>query len=179
LGISEYGIDIMNHTRLIVIGAFMATIAAMFQMLPVLLSEVFVLLTIVSAIPIYIAARLKPFSGILSYIVAFALIFLFSTHQSFFFLCTNGIAGLSLGLCRYYKLKRLIIILISSFSMTITLCIMNYGIGIPVFGAAIPGILIIQVLLIFLFTVLYNFLYLIIADAVYKRLRFTGIDSET
>jgi hypothetical protein len=163
----------MNRTKIIVIGALMAAVAAMFQSLPVLLSEVFVLLTIISAIPIYIASRINPLSGILSYIVAFVLIFMVSTHEALFFMCTNGIVGLSLGLCRYYKLKKPIIILISSFTMTISLSIMNYGIGIPIFGTAIPGPLPVQVLILYVFSTSYNLIYLLASDAIYKKIKLT------
>lgn len=165
----------MSRTKTIIIGALMAAIAAIFQSLPVLFTEVFVLLTILSAIPIYISSRVSPLSGILSYIVAGTLIFFISTHEGLFFLCTNGVVGLSLGLCRYYKLRKLIIIIVSAVIMTVTLCIMNYGIGISIFGAALPGPLIIQLLIILAFSAVYCFVYLIGSDAIYKRVKLTGI----
>ena len=50
-----------------------------------------------------------------------------------FFLCTNGIIGISLGICSYYIRKESAIWILSSIALTITLSVMNYGIGIPVF----------------------------------------------
>lgn len=165
----------MIKTKYIVVAALMAAIAAIFQCLPVLFSEIVIFMTILSALPIYTASRMKPVSGILAYLVAAFLIFLLSTHEGLFFLCTNGIIGLSLGICRFYKQKKLIILLISSFSLLISLSIMNYIVGIPIFGVAIPGKFVIQLLLIALFSAVYNFFYLLVADFLYNRLITAGI----
>ena len=174
----------MNRTKMIVLGAFMATIAALFQAAPVLLSEVAVILTIFSDLPIYIAARIKPSTGVLSYLVAAFLIMLISTHESLFFLCTNGVVGLSLGICYYYiknhqlrrcflivYSKKLITMMISSIVLTISLSFMNYGIGIPVFGVTLPGPVGLQLTILFLFSLLYNFIYSSFMDFIYKRLK--------
>lgn len=73
------------HTKLIVIGALFAITAAVFQLLPILLSEVFVFLTIFSAIPIYVVARINPKAGVLSYFVASMIIMILSVHEGLFF----------------------------------------------------------------------------------------------
>lgn len=148
----------MMNAKTIVIGALFAVIAALFQLIPTLLSEVFVFLTVFSALPIYIVSRINPKAGTLSYFVAGMLILLLSIHEGLFFLCTNGIVGISLGVCSYYTKKKSIIWLLSSFILTITLSVMNYGIGIPVFGSKIPGAMMIQVAIIFLFSMIYNIL---------------------
>jgi hypothetical protein len=160
----------MNRTKIVVIGGFMASLAAIFQALPVLLSEAAVILTILSAVPIYTSSRIKPIVGVLSYLVAAVLILLVSAHEAMFFLCTNGIIGVTFGSCRYYKQKKLITLFISSLSMTISLSFMNYIIGIPVFGVAIPGAIVVQIIILFLFSFIYGFLYLLFADFIYKRI---------
>ncbi len=165
----------MNRTKIIVIGALMAAIAAIFQSIPAYLSEVFALLTAFSAIPIYTAARTNPVAGVLSYFTATILILFVSTHEALFFLFTNGIVGVSLGVCCYFKLKKIITLAASSVALTIALCIMNYGIGIPVLGIRIPGIIIVQFVILLLFSLIYNFIYLIFADLVYKKIKSSGI----
>lgn len=57
---------------------------------------------------------------------------------------------MSLGICNCYIDKKSIIWSISSISLTIALSIMNFGIGIPIFGTQFPGGIIIQLLIIFL-----------------------------
>lgn len=160
----------MVNTKTLVIGALFAIMAALFQVLPVLLSEAFVLFTIFSAIPIYIVARISPKAGALSYLVAAMLIMTISTHEGLFFLCTNGAIGCSLGICSYYTNKKAIIWVCSSIALTMTLSIMNYGIGIPVFGTKIPGALYFQLVILFLFSFLYNVIYSYLGDFVFKRL---------
>lgn len=105
----------MNKTRIIVLGALLAALAALFQLIPYFFSEMLVLLTIFSGLPIYIISRIKPKVGVLSYIVASAIIIFFTLHEGLFFLCTNGIIGLSLGICNYYTKRKSIIWIISSF----------------------------------------------------------------
>lgn len=165
----------MNKTKIIVIGALMAAIAVIFQTLPILLSEVFIFLTVLSAVPIYIASRVKPVAGVLSFLVAAILMIFISTHEALFFICTNGIVGMSLGICRYIKLKKAIILLICPLALTISLSIMNYGIGIPVFGSKIPGAFLVQLLILFLFSLVYILIYLLFADFLYKRLEIPRI----
>ncbi|WP_097025457.1 hypothetical protein [Clostridium peptidivorans] len=149
----------MINTKTIAIGGLFAVIAALFQLMPTMFSEAFVFLTIFSALPIYIVSRIKPRAGVLSYFVAAMLTMFLSIHEGLFFLCTNGIVGISLGICSYYTKKKYIIWLLSSLMLTITLSIMNYGIGIPVFGTKIPGAMMIQIAIIFLFSMIYNILF--------------------
>ncbi len=160
----------MENTKTLVIGALFAIMSALFQSLPVIFSEAFVLFTIFSAIPIYIVARISPKAGVLSYVVAAMLIMIISTHEGLFFLCTNGAIGCSLGISSFYTNKKAIIWAFSSIALTITLSIMNYGIGIPVFGAKLPGALYFQLFILFLFSVLYNVIYSYLGDFVFKRL---------
>lgn len=161
----------MIDTKTVVIGALFAIIAALFQAIPILLSEIFVLFTIFSAVPIYIVSKINPKVGVLSYFVASMLILLISTHEGLFFLFTNGIIGVSLGTCSYYTKKKVVIWFLSSFVLTITLCIMNYGIGIPVFGTKIPGAVIIQLVMLFLFSAVYSIIYYYFSSFIFKILK--------
>ena len=158
-------------TKTLVIGALLAVIAAFFQVMPVLFSEVFIFVTIFSAVPIYIVSRINPKAGVLSYFVAGMLVMLISTHEALFFLCTNGIIGTSLGVCRYYTNRKTTIFIISSLALTITLSIMNYGIGIPVFSTKIPGGIMIQLFIIFLISSVYNIIYYYFSDSIFKILK--------
>jgi hypothetical protein len=161
----------MFNTKLVVIGALFAAISALFQLIPALFSEAFVFLTIFSALPIYIVSRISPKAGILSYFVASMLIMLLSVHEGIFFLCTNGIVGISLGICSYYKEMKFSTWFLCSFMLTITLSIMNYGIGIPVFGTSMPGGMIIQIVTIFLFSIIYNIFYYYFSNYIFNILK--------
>ncbi|OZV10979.1 hypothetical protein CIW83_17070 [Tissierella sp. P1] len=161
----------MINTKNIIIGSLFAAIAALFQLIPVFFSEVLVFLTIFSAVPIYIVSRINPKTGILSYLVASIIVMILSVHEGLFFLCTNGIVGISLGICSYYIKKESAIWILSSIALTITLSVMNYGIGIPVFGMKIPGVIIIQILILFLVSVTYNIFYYYFLKFIYRYLK--------
>ena len=162
-------------TKTLVIGALLAVIAAFFQVVPVLFSEVVIFITIFSAVPIYIVSRINPKAGILSYLVAGMLIVIISTHEGLFFLCTNGVIGVSLGICRYYTNRKTIIYIISSLALTITLSIMNYGIGIPILGTKIPGGMIIQLVILFFISLICNIIYYYFSDYIFRILRKANI----
>ena len=162
-------------TKTLVIGALFAVIAAFFQVVPVLFSEVVIFITIFSAVPIYIVSRINPKAGILSYLVAGMLIVIISTHEGLFFLCTNGVIGVSLGICRYYTNRKTIIYIISSLALTITLSIMNYGIGIPILGTKIPGGMIIQLVILFFISLICNIIYYYFSDYIFRILRKANI----
>ena len=161
----------MISTKTIVIGALFAVIAALLQLTPLLFSEIFIFFTIFSAVPIYIVTRINPKAGVLSYFVAAMIISLLSTHEGLFFIFTNGIIGISLGICSYYTNKKLITWFLSSVILTITLCIMNFGIGIPVLGSKLPGIIIIQIAILFLVSALYNIFYLYFSNFIFNLLK--------
>src|SRR5689334_8530576 len=117
----------------------MICLAVLFQITPVVFSEALVIMTILSAIPIYIICRLDPKLGLLGFVGAAFLIMLFSIHESMMFLFTNGVIGLSHGLCSYFIRKSLVIIIVTSLILTTTLTILNFIIGIPVFGFNLPN----------------------------------------
>lgn len=159
------------RTKTIVIGSLLASIAALFQLMPVFYSEVFLFLTIFSAVPIYLVARISPKAGLLSYIVAAMLVMIFSMHEGLFFLFTNGIVGLSLGICSFYTEKRRFICTLSSIILTIALVIINYGIGIPIFGSKIPGIMVVQIAIIFLVSTIYIISHYYFSSFIYRFIK--------
>lgn len=159
------------RTKTIVIGSLLASIAALFQLMPVFYSEVFLFLTIFSAVPIYLVARISPKAGLLSYIVAAMLVMIFSMHEGLFFLFTNGIVGLSLGICSFYTEKRRFIWTLSSIILTIALVIINYGIGIPIFGSKIPGIMVVQIAIIFLVSTIYIISHYYFSSFIYRFIK--------
>lgn len=158
----------MSNTRVIVIGGLLACLAALFQCVPALFSEALVLVTIFSALPIYIIAKISPKVGVAGYVTAAILIMFLSVHESLFFLCTNGMVGLSLGICHHHTNKKLFICAASSAALTITLSIMNFVIGIPVFGVKIPCSIYMQLGILLLFSCVYITVYFFMANFFFK-----------
>ena len=156
-------------TKNIVLGALLAVISSLFQCIPALFSETFIFVTIFSAIPIYLISRIEPVYGILSYIIAFILISLISPHENIMFIFTNGIVGLSLGISQYYLKKRPLICIIAGIFLTLSICIVNFLIGINIIGFSF-SFSIIPILIIFMASYIYYFMFLILCNFIYKRL---------
>lgn len=97
------------NTKTIVIGALLAVIAALFQLIPILFSETFIFLTIFSTVPIYIVSRINPKAGILSYFVASLIIMFLSVHEGLFFYVLTGLLGYHLEYAVSIKKARLLL----------------------------------------------------------------------
>ena len=160
----------MKSTKTIVIGAFLICLAVLFQLVPVFLSEAFVLVTIFSGIPIYIIAKLKVKIGVAAYIVSGIIIMFVSIHEGIFFLCSNGAIGLSLGMCHNHTNKKIFIYPISAIVLSAALSIMNFIIGIPIFGFKLPVSSFIEVGIIFMFSFFYSIFYFFIIGLFVKLL---------
>lgn len=157
--------------RYIVIGGLLSIFAWLFQLLPVVFSEVFIFTTILSSIPVYIGGRIQPRIGVMIYLIAGFLIFILSPHEGLFFLFTNGVVGLSIGVVRYYTENRFYIGLISGGFLTISLSIMVYLLDILVFGISIPGNILVQLIIIFGFSLLYCSIINVSLEFIYKRVK--------
>ena len=159
------------NIRNIAQGGLLICLSVLLQLLPTSLGEVFVIVTIFSAIPIYILSRLNPKAGLLGYIISAILIFLFNAHEGIFFLFTNGVVGFSLGALNYKLKSKLLISLFSGILLTLSLALVNFIIGFPVLGTNLPGNLLIQISILFLFSLIYCFIYLLLANFMYNYLK--------
>jgi hypothetical protein len=78
-------------TRHIAIGGLLALFAWLFQLSPVVFSEIFIFITILSSIPVYIGSRIQPKIGVMIYVIAGFLISMLSPHEGIFFFFTSRI----------------------------------------------------------------------------------------
>jgi hypothetical protein len=92
-----------------------------------------------------------------------------SIHQFIFFVCTSGLVGLTLGILRYRFKNITCIVLLSSLSLTIAICFIYYVIGIPVFGFALQGNMIIQILIVWGASLIITILYFFLLEFIYKK----------
>lgn len=152
-------------------GGLLICLSSVLQLIPASFGEIFVIVTIFSAIPIYILSRLNLKVGLLGYIIAGILIFFFNAHESLFFLFTNGVVGFSLGAFNYMLKSRFLISLSSGIVLTLSLTLVNFIIGIPVLGVNLPGNLLIQVSIIMFFSLIYCSIYLFLANFIYNYLK--------
>jgi len=161
--------DLINIKH-IVLGGLLVCLSVVFQLIPVVFGEIFVFATMLSALPIFILAKINPKAGLIAFTVAGILILVFNIHEGIFFIFTNGPVGLALGILNYYTELRVLISAIAGFILASTLSILNFAIGIPVFRATIPGNFVVQIIILILFSILYCFIYLFVANSVLNLL---------
>lgn len=147
----------------------MAGIAVLFQTVPAFFSEMFAVLTVFSALPLYFMCRLDSLAGINTFIAAAILIFIISPHEGILFIFTNGILGLSLGLCKKNIKDSFLTIIISSFILTASLCILSIPLGINVFFVHMPYGSFLQAITISIFCVIYCAIYSKLASYLFHR----------
>lgn len=152
-------------------GGLLICLSAILQLLPTTFGEIFIIATILSAIPIYILSRISPKVGLIGYIIAGILIIFFNMHEGLFFLFTNGLVGVSLGIFNYILESKLLISLLSGIVLTLSLSIVNFIIGFPVLGINLPGKLLTQISILMVFSIVYCFVYLYLANFVYNFLK--------
>lgn len=158
------------NTRMIVLGGMLTGASVLFQVFPVVFTEFFVIVTMLASLPVYIASRIRPSLGITVFVASGILIWFISPHEGIFFLFANGPTGLLLGVGNYYIKQTHLIPVITALITTITLSLVNYLIGIPVFGLEfkISGWLFIICLYVFL--LIYNYLYLFFLKYIFNHL---------
>jgi hypothetical protein len=159
----------MNYTKQVVLGAFFAGLAALLQLVPTFFSEVFVFITMLSAIPIYAISRLSPKIGFLAYLIAGFIVLSLSPHEALFFMFTNGPLGLALGVAHYYTPIKVLIVGLSALTLTLTLSLLTFILGVAVFGTPIPGAWWLKVLTILGFSSIYSIIYYLFANYLFKK----------
>jgi hypothetical protein len=161
----------MLGVKKLTIFVVLVVLTILIQIIPAISSHKYVLLTLFSSLPLFLIARSSGPLGLIAFVIAGISIFSINSHEGLFFLFTNGPVGLMLGLQRCFKKESLTASFITGLILTITLSLLNFIIGIKVFGTEIPGPLVIQILLIFLFSFLYSTMYSYFAGFIYRRLR--------
>ncbi len=79
--------------------------------------EVLVVLTVVSSLPLYLIGRENTLLAVISYICVGLMLFQINPHQCLFFVATNGLLGLALGICDKKTKHGTVCILISGLAL--------------------------------------------------------------
>ena len=158
----------MNNLRGITLSGLLISTAVVMQLVPAFMSELFVVATILSSLPIFIISIINPKFGILSYLSAAILISIISIHEGMMFVFTNGLIGAVLGISGFYLKDHFRPIIVSGLFMFTSLVTLNYVIGISIFGSNIPGPILVQIMILLTFSLIYCALYNRFAHFIYK-----------
>ena len=142
----------MYGKRILILCILLTLSAAALQAAPRIFGAVFAFAVLLSGLPVYIAARLGYARGIAVYLSAAVLLGLINTGEAFFFICTNGMIGLSLGIAMSPAFSALL--------DTAVLFTVNYLVGISIFSSPAFNAPVLEALFLFPPMYLYCFLYL-------------------
>ncbi len=166
----------MSDKRVLIFCFTLAASAAVLQNIPHMFGHALDFVAISAGFPVYSAARFNWVFGVAVYIAAAALSAALNTGEAVFFICTNGIIGLSLGIMKD-RLKNINFVPVpSAILVIIMLFIVNYLFGISIFGYSSLNAPILQALTLFLPLYIYCYIYLKLAISADNQLRkYTGL----
>lgn len=156
----------MLNIRTLVFYLILAVSAVLLQIIPRTLGHVLDFTVILAGFPIYSAARLSLLYGVVLYLAAASLSASMNMGEAVFFICTNGIIGLSLGIIKDRIRSISLVPVPSAMIVIVMLLIVNYLLGISIFGYSALKAPILQVLTLFLPIYIYCFIYLKLAMSV-------------
>lgn len=137
--------------------------------IPVICSDKFGFLTILSILPMYIISRKSPSLGLLSYISVFLLITLVSKYEGTRFLFINGLLGIFLGMLSHYLNKKILISLLMGIILYISINGMINTNNFSLLGSVYLNKVIFQYAII-LFSLVFSFSTLMICDYLYRKI---------
>lgn len=174
--LSEYPNQIADayqeaRTKRLILTAFLGALAAIFQSAGGWLPGVGYLISPLATAPIVICAVLSLRTGVLSYLLAIALLFLLQPSELFVFPFTTGLLGLAVGLAMRHLRGRLPIIFASGFALFTGILLLAYGVGFPILGPTVSESFdVVQASSILAFCVLYGWMWVEVSLVLLKRM---------
>ncbi len=145
------------ETNELTFSAVLTSLILVIEVLAAKTGESMVILTVFSTLPLYILTCKKIRLGLMSYSIVALVLLMINFHQLIFFLCTNGLIGLTLGVLSKYK-KVLRIVVTASISV-IGLLGVSLILGINLFGIVYKSSMVVGVIIIFVIMIIYCWLY--------------------
>jgi hypothetical protein len=159
MGKGAFKMKKMNTVRFISIGGILTTIAVIFQTAPVFLPAIGLALSPFSTLPLALAAYFNISLGITVLFSSVLILTFVSVQEALILLFTTGLLGIVIGLL--YKKGLFVSILYSAITLSISMIILTYIMGISVFGdftgsLSIPITLIIFILFSLIYAGIWN-----------------------
>ena len=148
-----------SKTKRLVVAALLSAIAAIMQTAGALGGPGFAVSNLVT-LPITIAAILAIHTGIAAYITTCCLLLILQPSELIVFPFTTGLLGLGIGLAFRLLKKRIGVIALAAFSLTIGIAVLLYGLRFPVLGPFVSSdFQVTTIVLIYAFSFLYSWLW--------------------
>ncbi|OCA91835.1 hypothetical protein [Pseudobacillus wudalianchiensis] len=167
-------LEFRKHTKTmrLAFGAFLVCIAAALQAAGGVLPGVGYFISPFATLPILIGAMFSLQMGVMSYFLTILLLFILFPSELMVFPFTTGLMGIGIGIAFSFFKKRFIIISVGAILLTIGIMILLYVFSFPVLGPAVSSSFsLLTAGSIFLFSFLYNCLWVEIALFFFKKLK--------
>ena len=158
-------------SKKIAYGAILTTIAIILELTAAFSGEVLVIITVFTALPVYLSCRIDKVIGVAGYFAVLILLLIFSPHQGIFFAFLNGLLGLVLGITGGSFNNKIISVIFSAMALAGGVFALIYIFGIAVFGMALPENILIRVWIVLVFCIIYTTLYQLLAGFIFERLK--------
>ncbi|KEF39247.1 hypothetical protein M670_01640 [Schinkia azotoformans MEV2011] len=162
----------LTKTRMLVLGAFLACLAAVLQAAGGFLPGIGYFISPFATLPILICAMFSLSVGVMSYFLTILLLFILVPSELNVFPFTTGLLGIGIGGAFSFFKKRASIIFVGAILLTTGIISLLYIFRFPVLGPAVSySFSYLTTGGIFLFALFYNWLWVEIALFFFKRLR--------
>lgn len=153
-------LDSYSITTKMVMGAILASLAAIFQSVGVFVGIGYVV-SILTTWPIVVATVLTFRMGFMTYILTILLLAIIQPSELFVFPFTTGLLGLSLGLGLRVTKSGPVIVAFAATTLTLGILVLLYALRFPILGPSITSEIDVRVILcVFVFSSLYSWLWL-------------------
>jgi hypothetical protein len=158
--VSQYVGIINNPTRMVVLGALLASFATILQSAGILAGLGY-FVSALSTLPILIATIISLQMGFLSYIVAFMMISIIQPSELFAYPFTTGLLGLSMGIAfRFFK-KGFLVTVFSGILLSLGILFILYIIQFPILGPSVSSSVDMKIVMVItLFSILYSWIWM-------------------
>ncbi len=144
-----------------ILASLLTAIVLVIELVAIATGEVMVIITILSALPLYLLSRVNFVTAVISYICIAALLVLINPHQCLFFVTTNGLLGVTLGLCDSKIKRRSVSVFSGATALFCGIVIAGLAVGFPINSLILA--------VIFPLSVLYTALFSFIAGKAYVK----------
>lgn len=167
-------LEFCKHTKAkrLVLGSILACMATVLQVAGGFLPGIGYFISPFSTLPILIGAMFFLQMGVMSYLLTILLLFILFPSELFIFPFTTGLLGIGIGGAFSFFKKRLSIIFVGAILLTIGIMSLLYVFHFPILGPAVSdSYSFLTVGSVFIFTFLYNWLWVEMALFFFKKLK--------
>lgn len=158
------------YTQKVILASFLSLMAAIFQSTGGFLPGIGYIISPLATVPIILSVIISYQLGFMAYITTILLLFIIQPSELLVYPFSTGLLGLGIGIGFRMLKKRLSIIILASFTLFIGILTALYIIKFPILGPVSNDVNTYTVLLIYIFSIVYSWVWVEISITLLKKL---------